>query len=67
LAKPGQEHLRTLLWIGAVGLVAGLAIGVTVALVRQRRPEPDETSRRIQQLIDEANQLLKTLDEQRSA
>ena len=67
MAKPGQEHLRTLLWIGAVGLVAGLAIGVTVALVRQRRPEPDETSRRIQQLIDEANQLLKTLDEQRSA
>jgi hypothetical protein len=67
LAKPSQEHLRTLLWIGAAGLVAGVALGVAVALIRQRRPEPDETSRRIQQLIDEANQLLKTLDEQRSA
>lgn len=67
MAKPSQEHLRTLLWIGAAGLVAGVALGVAVALMRQRRPEPDETSRRIQQLIDEANQLLKTLDEQRSA
>jgi uncharacterized membrane-anchored protein YhcB (DUF1043 family) len=67
LAKPSQEHLRTLLWIGAAGLVAGVAIGVAVAVIRTRRPEPDETSRRIQQLIDEANQLLKTLDEQRSA
>lgn len=67
MAKPGQEHLRTLLWIGAAGLVAGLVVGIGIALVRRARPEPDETSRRIQQLIDEANELLKALAEQRSA
>jgi hypothetical protein len=59
--------LRTLLWIGAAGLVAGLAVGIGIALVRRARPAPDETSQRIQQLIDEANELLKTLAEQRSA
>lgn len=67
MAKPGQEHLRTLLWIGAAGLVVGLTVGIGIALVRRSRPVPDETSQRIQQLIDEANELLKTLAEQRSA
>lgn len=67
MAKPSQEHLRTLLWIGAAGLAVAGAIVVVRLVVLQRRPEPDETSRRIQQLIDEANQLLKTLDEQRNS
>jgi len=66
LAKPSQEHLRTLLWIGVAGVTAVAAFAV-VRFALQRRPQPDETSRRIQQLIDEANQLLKTLDEQRSS
>jgi hypothetical protein len=53
-----------------VGLsVAGLGAAVAFALARSvlgaRRLSDDPTSQRIQQLIDEANSLLKTLDEQR--
>jgi hypothetical protein len=53
-----------------VGLsVAGLGAAVAFALARSvlgaRRLADDPTSQRIQQLIDEANSLLKTLDEQR--
>ena len=54
---------RTLVWIGVAGLGAAAAFTV-VRLLLNRRP-PDPTSQRIQTLIDEANQLLKTLDEQR--
>ncbi len=55
---------RTLIWIGVAGLGAALAFTVVRALINRNRPA-DPTSQRIQQLIDEANQLLKTLDEQR--
>jgi hypothetical protein len=55
---------KTLLWLGVAGVSAALAYTVVRALVA-RRPK-DETSDRIQQLIDEANQLLKTLDDQKS-
>jgi hypothetical protein len=58
-----RRLMRALVWVG----VAGLGAAVTFVVVRtllNRRP-PDPTSQRIQQLIDEANQLLKTLDEQR--
>lgn len=54
---------RTLVWIGIAGLSAALAFTVVRALVVREPADP--TSRRIQQLIDEANQLLKTLDDQR--
>lgn len=54
---------RTLVWIGVAGLSAGLAFTIVRALLA--RPPVDPTSERIQQLIDEANQLLKTLDDQR--
>jgi hypothetical protein len=54
---------RALLWIGVAGLSAALAFTV-VRVVLSRQPA-DPTSQRIQQLIDEANQLLKTLDDQR--
>lgn len=76
-AKPvndtdGQGRLRggnarvtkTLVWIGVAGLSAALAFTVARAMLSQRIEDP--TSRRIQQLIDEANQLLKTLDDQRT-
>lgn len=54
---------RTLIWIGVAGLGAALAFSVVRVLVNRRPPDP--TNQRIQQLIDEANQLLKTLDEQK--
>jgi hypothetical protein len=54
---------RTLVWIGVAGLSAALAFTVVRAVLS--RAPADPTSQRIQQLIDEANQLLKTLDDQR--
>lgn len=62
-----KEHngtlTRTLVWIGVAGLSAALAFTLIRAAITRRPIDP--TSRRIQELIDEANQLLKTLDEQR--
>ncbi len=55
---------RTLMWIGVAGLSAALTFAVVRALVKRRPADP--TSLRIQQLIDEANTLLKTLDDQKS-
>jgi type VI protein secretion system component VasF len=59
---------RMLFWIGlGVGVAA---LGATLAyiafrLTADRREDP--TTQRIQQLIDEANSLLKALDEQRNS
>lgn len=54
---------RALIWVGVAGLSAALAF--TIARTLSTRRPADPTSRRIQQLIDEANQLLKTLDDQK--
>lgn len=59
----GPDLTRALIWIGVAGIGAAVAFTVVRALLN-RRPD-DPTSERIQQLIDEANHLLKTLDEQR--
>ena len=64
--SPGDRDgnvTRTLVWIGIAGLSAALAFTVVRALLSRQPPDP--TSQRIQQLIDEANTLLKTLDDQR--
>jgi hypothetical protein len=58
-----QNVTRTLLWIGVAGLSAALAFTLVRALMMRRPGDP--TSQRIQQLIDEANQLLKTLDDKK--
>lgn len=61
----GEHQLtRTLIWVGVAGLGAVVAFTVVRALLNRRPADP--TSQRIQQLIDEANHLLKTLDEQRN-
>jgi hypothetical protein len=64
-SQPGRDGnvTRTLVWIGVAGLSAALAFTVVRALLARQPADP--TSQRIQQLIDEANQLLKTLDDQR--
>jgi hypothetical protein len=64
-AQPQQDAnlARTLVWIGIAGLSAALAFTVVRAVLTRQPADP--TSQRIQQLIDEANQLLKTLDDQR--
>ncbi len=62
---------RAFLWIGigigVVGVGAAVAYAIAMAVARAHRPAGDPTSQRIQELIDEANSLLKTLDEQRSS
>ena len=54
---------RTLVWVGLAGLSAALAFTIIRAVLMRQPADP--TSQRIQQLIDEANQLLKTLDDQK--
>jgi len=54
---------RTLVWVS----IAGASAALTFFLVRasMRRAPVDETSERIQSLIDDANRLLRTLDEKK--
>jgi len=59
----GRALVRTLIWVGVAGLSAALAFTVIRSLLARQPIDP--TSQRIQQLIDEANQLLKTLDNQK--
>jgi len=56
-----QRNARAATFIG----VALVAAGLVFAIVRMTlaRPPADPTTERIQQLIDEANRLLKALDE----
>jgi hypothetical protein len=65
-----RQVARTLVWVGVGIGVVGLSAAIAFVLVRNaaaRRQPDDPTSARIQQLIDEANSLLKTLDEQRNS
>lgn len=64
-----QTPSRALIWIGVglsiAGLGAAVAYAVAKAMVGSRRLPDDPTSQRIRDLIDEANALLKTLDDQK--
>ena len=60
---------RTLVWLGIAG-IAGASAALTFFVLREtlrREPPSDETTARIQDLIDEANRLIKTLDEKKQA
>jgi hypothetical protein len=63
-AKRGWSLKRTLLFVGIAAASAGLAYAVVRATLA--RPPQDPTTERIQSLIDEANLLLKQLDEKKS-
>jgi len=60
---------RALVWVGVglsiAGLGAAVAYAVAKAMIGSRRLPDDPTSQRIRDLIDEANALLKTLDDQK--
>jgi type VI protein secretion system component VasF len=65
-SKEASDHAamrRTLLWLS----IAGASAAVTFFAVRamMRREPIDPTSERIQALIDEANRLLRTLDDKK--
>ncbi len=63
--RAGFPLRRTLVWFGIAGASAALTFFVLRATMR--RPVPgDETTERVQALIDEANRLIKTLDEKKS-
>lgn len=55
---------RTLLWFGVAGASAALTFVLLRAAMRPR-PALDEQAERIQGLIDEANRLIRTLDEKK--
>jgi hypothetical protein len=63
---------RTLMWVG-IGLgIAGVSAALGLVVVRMAlrgdaAPAADETAERIQSLIDEANRLIKTLDEKKQS
>jgi len=56
---------RTLVYIGFVALSAGIAYAVMRATPAPRPVDP--TTERIRTLIDEANRLLKELDDKKSS
>ncbi len=62
-----RRMARTLFWIGfGVGVAAlGTALAYTAIRIAWAGRREDPTTQRIQELIDEANSLLKALDEQR--
>jgi len=66
-AEAEGRRTSPLLWVFVWVASAGLSAALAYAVVRRvaGRPPTDPTSQRIQQLIDEANQLLKTLDDQK--
>lgn len=68
-AESRDEHRlgRMLFWIGfGVGLAAlGTVLAVAAIRIASNDRRGDPTTQRIQELIDEANSLLKALDDQR--
>jgi hypothetical protein len=54
---------RTLVVLGLAAASAGLAFAIVRSTMR--KPPADPTTERIQSLIDEANRLLKQLDDQK--
>ena len=57
---------RTAIWTGvALGAAATATIAFFVVRAMWQKRAPDETSERIQSLIDEANRLIRTLEEKK--
>ena len=57
---------RTAIWTGvALGAAATATVAFFVVRAMWQKRPPDETSERIQSLIDEANRLIRTLEEKK--
>jgi hypothetical protein len=64
-SRPSSFPLaRTLVWLGIAGASAALTF-VALRATMRRVPPADETTERIQTLIEEANRLIKALDEKK--
>jgi hypothetical protein len=64
--RAGLPLGRTLVWLGIAGASATLTyLVLRVTLLRRGQAPGDETTERIQALIDEANHLIKALDEKK--
>ena len=62
----GNTAARTAIWTGvALGVVATSTVAFFVVRSLWKRRPSDETSERIQSLIDEANRLIRTLEEKK--
>jgi uncharacterized membrane protein YdjX (TVP38/TMEM64 family) len=58
--------VKTAIWTGvALGAAATATVAFFVVRAMWRKRAPDETSERIQSLIDEANRLIRTLEEKK--
>jgi hypothetical protein len=67
-AVPAPDGNNVVLQRSLIGIaIAAVSAAITFFIVRgaMRRAPVDETSERIQSLIDEANRLLRTLDEKK--
>jgi hypothetical protein len=53
------------IWIGIAGAFVAVAAAYLVVRTMWGRRPPDETTERIQALIDEANRLIRTLEEKK--
>jgi type VI protein secretion system component VasF len=67
-AASGRANVaaRTAIWTGvALGAAATATVAFFVIRAMWQKRAPDETSERIQSLIDEANRLIRTLEEKK--
>ena len=56
---------RALLWLGVAGASAALTFVLVRTAMRGRTPALDDQAARVQGLIDEANRLIRALDEKK--
>ena len=63
--KGGGGAATAAVWIGIAGACVAVAAAYLVVRTMWNRRPPDETTERIQALIDEANRLIRTLEEKK--
>ena len=64
-AQDSLRVLRRTLWIAGIATLSAVVAYTVFRATTARRGDQDPTSERIQGLIDEANRLLRTLDDKK--